>query len=216
MRARAAAGLAAGDPTGWFEQLYLDAAGDTTEISWADLEPVPALVRWLDAHPVAPGTRVLVPGCGLGDDAACLAGAGAAVTAFDVSPTAVAWARRRYPDTPIEWCAADLLALPEAWTAAFDLVVEVNTLQCLRDEAQAAALRALAATVAPEGRLLAIGRLRDEPDEPDGPPWPLTRSDLHGFVDAGLRETELEDSIDDEDPPVRRFLATYTRPDRAS
>lgn len=216
MRARAAQGLAAGDPTGWFEHLYADAAGDAGAISWADLEPNPMLARWLQQHPVAPGTRVLVPGCGLGDDAALLAEAGATVTAFDVSPTAVEWARRRHPALPVEWCAADLLRLPTAWRAGFDLVAETYTLQCLPPEPQATAIAALAETVAPGGRVVAIGRLRDEREPPDGPPWPLTRRELRGFVDAGLVEAELRDFLDDEDPPVRRFLATYTRADAAS
>ena len=39
----------------------------------------------------------IVTGCGLGDDAEHVASLGYATIAFDVSPTAVAAARRRFP-----------------------------------------------------------------------------------------------------------------------
>jgi SAM-dependent methyltransferase len=87
--------------------------------SWARLDP--AVMR-----------RALVVGCGYGDDAQWLAARGCAVTAFDISPTAVAAARARFPASPVDYQAADLLSLPAAWAAEpFDLVVEAYTLQIL-------------------------------------------------------------------------------------
>jgi SAM-dependent methyltransferase len=209
MRALAHESLAAGDATGWFESLYAEADGEAGAISWADLAPNPALVSWLERWTVPEGARVLVPGGGLGDDAALLAASGARVTAFDVSPTAVDWARRRHPEVGARWHVADVLDLPRAWHRAFDLVAEVYTLQCLPAAARPVAIDALAATVAPGGRLVAVGRLRDDDDEPDGPPWPLAARELRRFEDRGLVEVELVDRMDDEDPPVRRFAATY-------
>ena len=44
--------LAAGDPTGWFEKLYVQAGGDAGHISWADLAPNPNVTDWLDREQV--------------------------------------------------------------------------------------------------------------------------------------------------------------------
>jgi SAM-dependent methyltransferase len=209
MRDLAAASLATGDATGWFERLYAEAGGDPGAISWADLAPNPLLVEWLERHPVRRGARVLVPGCGLGEEAALLAAAGADVTAFDVSSTALEWARRRHPGAAVRWCRADLLDPPPEWRRAFDLVVEVYTLQCLPGAPRAAAIERLAGCVGAGGTLVAIGRLRDDDTEPDGPPWPLARRELQGFEHAGLEAQDLVDALDAEEPPVRRFVATY-------
>ena len=43
-------------------------------------------------------------------------------------------------------------------------------------------------------------------------PWPLTRTEMDSFCQAGLVELGFEDYIDEETPPVRRFRATYARP----
>ena len=56
--------------------------------------------------------RALDVGCGLGDNAAALARAGFEVTAFDISPTAIDWAKARFSSEDINWLAADLLDPP--------------------------------------------------------------------------------------------------------
>ena len=212
MRELATASLAAGDPVGWFERIYAEASGHAAAIPWADLVPNARLVEWLRAEPLVAGTRVLVPGCGLGDEAALLAAQGATVTAFDVSPTAVGWARARHPDAAVVWAVADLLALPEEWFEAFDVVAEVYTLQCPPRPSRETAIAALARCLAPGGCLVAIGRLGgDDGPTIEGPPWPLTRAELTGFERAGLRLATLDELLDDERPPVQRFVATFAR-----
>jgi hypothetical protein len=44
-------------------------------------------------------------------------------------------------------------------------------------------------------------------------PWPLTRQELAAFEEAGLTLEEFDDYLDDEDPPVRQFRASYRRQD---
>jgi hypothetical protein len=111
---------------------------------------------------------------------------------------------------------ADLLAPPAAWRDAFDFVFEAYTLQVLPPPARARAVVALRTVVAPGGTLLVIARAR-EPDEPEGSmPWPLTHAEVRDIAGAcvpvrlGLQS--IEEVLDDEDPPVRRFVATFSRP----
>lgn len=151
------------DAKGWFEALYSEAAGDAYIIPWADRTPNPHLVGWLTNNAVkGEGRRTLVIGCGLGDDAEVLAALGFDVTAFDISPTAIAWCRQRFPVSPVQYVVADLFNAPKAWEGGFDLVVEAYTLQVLPPEFRLLAMDAIARCVAPSGLLLVIARGRDE------------------------------------------------------
>lgn len=199
-------GYAAGDQTGWLERFYAEAGDDTAHIPWADRGVNPNLVDWLDRR-AAHGGSALVVGCGLGEDAEELAKRGYAVTAFDVAPSAVAWARRRHPGSPVTYVAADLLYPPAEWRGAFGLVVEIYTVQVLRDEPRALALRTLPTLVAPGGTLLVIARGRDPEDDEGDLPWPLLRSELD---EVPLPQESFEDYLDAEGR--RRFRAEWRRP----
>ena len=127
-----AAALKAGDPTGWFEQLYAEAAGGQAIVPWDRGEPHPLLVEWAKNRPVPlTAYRTLVVGSGLGEDAAYLSRLGWGVIAFDISPTAIAAARHRFPATPVDFRVADVLDPPQEWTRHFGLVLESYTTQAL-------------------------------------------------------------------------------------
>ncbi len=208
-RELARAHLAAGDALGWFEVLYGEAARGEATVPWVDLRPNPILVEWLDAHSGA--GRALVVGCGMGDDAGELASRGYSTVGFDLSCTAIAACSERFASADVEFLAANLLDAPESWRGAFDLVVESYTLQVLPPGLRAAARAALAGFVKPSGTLLVIARARDE-HEPEGEmPWPLTRGEVEGLGAHGLELVELRDFMDDEEPPARRFRATFQR-----
>jgi SAM-dependent methyltransferase len=203
---------ARGDATGWLERLYAEAGQDSSRVPWADRVGNPNLVGWLDGRTAsggpAHGGRALVVGCGLGHDAEELARRGYAVTAFDIAPSAVEWARRVHPASRVTYAVADLLAAPGEWAGAFDLVFEAYTVQVLRGEPRRAALRALPGFVAPGGTLLVVARARDE-DEPEGDlPWPLTAVELAGF--EGLETVSFEDYPDE--GGNRRFRVEARRP----
>jgi len=206
------------DPIGWFEVLYdraLATAKGTDAIPWADLAPSPHLVSWLDAHDLPPSRRrALKVGCGLGDDAEELARRGFEVTAFDVAPTAIHWCRWRFPSSPVSYVCCDLFDLPPDWQRAFDLVVEAYTLQVLPPHVRSAAMQAVTCCVAPGGLLLVISRGREQHDPEGLMPWPLVRSELAAFAQLGMEELCFDAYIDQEDPPVRRFRATYRRGSR--
>lgn len=216
-RSLAAEAVAAGEPTAWFEVLYQWARATGATIPWADGRPGPHVVAWLADHGdrVAAAARALVVGCGLGDDAEHLAGLGLDVVAFDVAPAAVARCRERFPGSSVDYVVADLLDPPAAWTGAFDLVVECYTLQVLPPGAvRTAAAARLGGLMAPGGTLLVVARGRDD-DEPvdlDHMPWPLTRAEVDACAQVGVRRRHIADFMDDEVPPVRRFVASFEAP----
>jgi len=188
-----------GDPsTSWFEPLYEAAGDDPSRVPWARLAPRSTLLRWADARAGAgSGRSAVVVGAGLGDDAEELARRGFAVTAFDIAPSAVAWARRRFPGSSVDYVVADLAAPPEAWAGAFDLVLESYTLQSVPADLRARLVPSVAGLVAPGGTLVvvAIVRERGEPAG-DGPPWRLTYDELAAFERLGLQLAWKDEAAD--------------------
>jgi 2-polyprenyl-3-methyl-5-hydroxy-6-metoxy-1,4-benzoquinol methylase len=190
-----------GDPLGWFDDLYRRADGDFETIPWADRVVNPHLAEWCEREGLPrPGQRVVVVGCGLGDDAEYLAGRGAVVTAFDISETAIAWCRRRFPESAVRYAVGNLLE----FSGEYDLVVEIYTLQAMPLEMRAEAIQAV-------GKLgrhgLIICRGREETDPPGQLPWPLTRADLEAL--PGIEK--FEDFDDPFEPGKRRFRVYWRR-----
>lgn len=206
--------LARGEACSWFEAFYKDAAGDASRIPWADREGHPMLADWLHSSRMrGTGKRALVVGCGLGEDAALLERAGFSVTGFDVSPTAIEWCPRVWPDAHIEFRTADLFEPPAEWSRAFDLVVEIYTLQAMPAEPRPRAVERIADFVAPGGELLVVTRGR-APDEDLGNqlPWPLLRSELDLFETHGLVCERFEEKLEADELSRRRWRAVYRRP----
>ena len=201
-----------GDPLGWFEPLYQNAGRDPALVPWGNLEPNPALTHWLAKNGAEPGETALDVGCGLGDNAAALTRAGWTVTAFDLSPTAITWARDRFSDGSIDFQVADLFDAPSAWQDNFDFVHELYTLQALGEDLRSDAMQAIASFVKPGGLLLVTCRGRDDNEVPQGPPWPLSLAELSIFSKLGLSEVKLDDFIPDTGRIVRHFQITYRKP----
>lgn len=210
--AKAAGG---GDPyrRDWFNAVYELAGEDPAAVPWAGLAPHPLLAQWLAGRSLD-GQRSLDVGCGLGDNAEALAAAGALVTAFDLAPGAIVWAKRRFPDSRVSYLPADLFQAPPRWRGAFDLVHELYTLQALPASLLPEAARALASFVAPDGALLVISRARDEAQQIDGPPWPLTRTQIEALAVDGLTLETLEDIAAD-GTIVRHWRALLRREARS-
>ncbi len=189
----------------WFKTVYDLAADDPACVPWADEAAHPLLADWLGRHDIA-GLRALDVGCGLGDNAEALTAAGARTSAFDLSERAIAWAKRRFPATTVDYRAADLFDAPEQWRGAFDLVHECYTLQALPNQLLPEAGRALASFLAPGGRMLVIARSRPNPAAPNGPPWPLSQDDMKALASNGLAIEEIEELAPVDEPMHWRAL----------
>jgi SAM-dependent methyltransferase len=203
--------VANGDPTGWFERLYLEGQAGTAVVPWVRGVPNPILVEWAVGRPGA-GRKALVVGCGTGEDAELLAGLGYAVTGFDIAPAAIAAAREKSPRSAVDYQVADLTALPASWRGSFDLVVEIYTLQPLYGEVRAKALAAVHEPVAPGGTLLVISFAVAEatPVRDLGMmPWPLTRAEVE-LAGGPLRARSVECFMG-ENPDLPRWRAEFTR-----
>lgn len=200
------------EPSAWFEVLYAEAQGDATQIPWAKLAPHPYLQDWLTNHQLSTqGQKALVIGCGLGDDAEALAHLGFKVTAFDISPTAIAWCKQRFPNSTVNYVVADLLAIPSQWHSAFDFVFECRNIQALPLNVRSWVISSVASLVAPGGRLLLINRVRETEVEPSGPPWPLSEKELKQFESLGLQQAEKIVFLESEQIDVRQVRIEYQR-----
>lgn len=196
--------LAAGDPTGWFERLYAEAARGTAVVPWDRGAPSALLTEWAQGIG-GDGRRAVVVGCGPGRDAEFIASLGFDTLAFDIAPSAIETARSRHTGSRVDYRVADLLALPREWHQAFDLVVESQNVQSLPPDLHAAAAQAVASLVAPGGTLLVLAAAGD--GAADGPPWPLTAAELDGFAVEGVHEVERELLPGD----VARWRAVFRR-----
>ncbi|MDJ0743108.1 MAG: class I SAM-dependent methyltransferase [Xenococcaceae cyanobacterium MO_167.B27] len=201
------------NPTGWFEVLYSQAKGDTSQIPWADLRVNPNLSEWLENNQIqAEGKKALVVGCGLGDDAEALSKQGFAVTGFDISASAIAWCKQRFPDSEVNYLVSDALKLEQSWQQSFDFILESYTLQSLPSSTRKQVIETIVEYLAPGGTLLIICRGRNKSeDQGKYPPYPLTKEELAFIETLGLTKVALEDYIDSQTPPVRRFRIKYLK-----
>jgi hypothetical protein len=205
--------IATGDVTGWFDDLYAAGASGRVQLPWSRTEPHPLLVAWAAERRVnGGGLTAIVVGCALGADAEYLANLGFNTTGFDVAPTAIDVARRRHPDTGVHYLTADILDPPNEWCHAFDMVVEIITVQALPPSHHPRAIANIGGLVAAGGTLLVIsaidgGQPRKRLSEPD----PLDRTGIASFAADGLVERSIEDRAVPGQAGQRRWLAEFTR-----
>lgn len=205
------------DLTTHFDTIYREALGDPTRVPWARVRPNPMLVSWLNAEAagrVRPGARAVVVGCGLGDDVVELVNRGYDVTGFDLSPTAIEWARKRFPDLANCFCTGDVLNMPTRFRHRFDLVVEIYTIQAVDPALRERMAEGVSQLACPRGLILTIARGREDGELLEHlhePPYPLTAGELSGLFEArGWQPTRpIDDFFDDESPPKRRLRATF-------
>ncbi|WP_436497654.1 class I SAM-dependent methyltransferase [Actinokineospora sp. HUAS TT18] len=197
--------VASGGDYRWFETLYAEALRGEASVPWHRSRPNVLLTNRL----TSPGSgRALVVGSGYGDDAEYIRSLGYSVTAFDFSPSAVAVSAERFPS--VDFHVADVLSPPAEWSGAFDLVYEAYTIQVLRGENRAVAIKAISDFVAPGGTLLVIGFSAQPTDDPPRIAQAMTRAELDSF---GLTQGWVDERPPNpEEPPERwHYVAEFTR-----
>lgn len=96
---------------------------------WELNKPSPVLTQALPQLKI-PRSRILVPGCGSGNDAAFLAEQGHIVTAVDYSEQAIKRAQSKYGHIKnLTFEQIDIFQLPQSYLHAFDMIFE-HTLFC--------------------------------------------------------------------------------------
>ncbi len=205
--------VANGDPTAFFEQLYAGAELDPSKVPWGGWDANTRLIEWFEQHQVdGTGRTACIVGCGLGGDAEAFAARGFTVTAFDVSETAIAWCKQRFPESSVAYVVADMFEPPAGWVNHFDFVLDVRIVQALPLTMRKRAISAEINLVAPDGELLIITARRDDAIiEPAGPPWPLSRSELTQFAELGLDVVKVEALTDYAD----RWRGHFRKPSAA-
>lgn len=200
------------DPTAWFEWLYAAAADGKAVVPWDRGTAHPLLSDWVERDHIAGPGRAMVVGSGPGFDAEYVSAHGFDTVAFDVSPTGVQLARRRTPGSRVDYKVADLVALPAEWHETFDLVVEIFTVQSLPQRLHDKAIGAVTDLVVPGGTLVVIAAAREDAAAPDGPPWPLSRTEIEQFASGALSANRIEVHDVPANPGAQRWRAVFTRP----
>lgn len=202
-----------------YEHLYVTASGDPTCLPWHHPGANHTLIDWLNTEAprqVRPGSRTIVVGCGLGDDVIELANRGYDACGFDVSPTCIDWARRRFPDEADRFFLADVLEPPTRLRARFDLVIEAFTIQSVWPTVRDHAFAGVASLAKPHGVVLTLARSRDDDsplEECECAPYPLCRSELLERMAAlGFSPVHEPDAcLDDHEPPQPCLRAAFRR-----
>ena len=154
---------------------------------WDRGEPHPELLRWLGERPAGwpdGRLRVVVPGCGLGNDVRGWAAAGHAVTGLDLSDKAVGLARSLPKAGNESYLAGDLFAPPPDFIGAFDLVWEHTCYCALHPVQRPAYVEAVHRMLKPGGIL--TGVFLCHPDKPldEGPPFSSRPDDVRYLMEA--------------------------------
>ncbi|MBV6495392.1 MAG: class I SAM-dependent methyltransferase [Acidobacteria bacterium ACB1] len=201
-----------GDVLGWFDALYKESAGDPEKIPWADLEPNAYFKQWAEATGLkGDGRKAIVVGCGLGDDANYLHELGFKVTAFDLSPTAIEWAKKLYPNEEIAFEVMNLFEPPRGWLGAFDFVLEIYTIQPLPIEMRSDAIDAVSRFVNDSGEVVVVTRGRADDEELGDLPWPLSRKDLSRFEANDLKQVDFVIYPPENEGEADRWVVKYSR-----
>lgn len=183
-------GVEENKPNDWFETLYSKSNQSGNGVPWANMAPHPIFKSWIDKTlPSENEKTALVVGCGLGDDAIELEAKGYKVTAFDVSDSAIALCKKRFPKSKVEFLTADLLEGISEWHLKFDLVLEIFTIQALPPKYEELVIKNIASFVSNNGQLIVITEVQSKKRRyENGPPWLLNNEYIKSFERNGLNQ----------------------------
>lgn len=177
----------------FFESVYENADHDNlSAIPWATLAPNVYLEQHLRLNGPVSGKKALVIGCGLGDDALILEKHGYEVEAFDISPSAIALAKKRHPESDVDFHVGDIYDMPQSAVGKYDFVYEGLTIQSLPPADREKLVGIIVSLVAENGELLVYANTQNDTDDYGGPPWPLYDDEFVLFEKQGLERISIE------------------------
>jgi methyl halide transferase len=174
-----------------WEQRYRDQA-----IPWDKGYAAPILTQLLNEHSLLfqGVNRALVPGCGFGYDALALAEHGIQTIGFDISQSAIAEAKQRFPHEKVQWIVGDLFADLES--DSFDMVWEHTCFCAIPPSTREAYVKAIANTLKPGGFLLGVFFIETELPENEGPPFKATIEKIKTYFSDPFRlDFELSPTV---------------------
>jgi SAM-dependent methyltransferase len=173
----------------FFESIYENADHENlADIPWATLAPNVYLEKHLSQHENVTDKKALVIGCGLGDDALILENHGYIVDAIDISPSAIAIAKKRHPESNVSFQVGDIYDMPKSSIGKYDFVYEGLTIQSLPPKDREKLVGIIVSLVATEGELLVYANTQDDEHSYGGPPWPLYDNEFKLFEKEGLQK----------------------------
>jgi methyl halide transferase len=172
---------------------YWQAIYEEGDIGWDKGEPAPPLVRAMNEFEVPHGSRILVPGCGLGHEVLYLAKKGFQVTAVDFASSAIAGLKARAGDIPIVALQRDLFTLDHDHSSSFDVVIEHTYFCAIPKEMRDEYARVMHAVLSDGGRIVGLFY---ETDKEDGPPHRTTKADIEQHFSCLFEIVHFERPVD--------------------
>jgi SAM-dependent methyltransferase len=158
----------------------------TGDVPWDAGAPEPGLLAWLAKQgDRAPTGRVLVPGCGAGYAAAALASSERLVWGLDVAPSSVARFAEVVTNAGVARFVTHVVGdfFEASLGAPFDLIYDYTFLCALSPALRSRWAERMAALVRPGGTLLCmVFPIFAAPPDYQGPPWPLTVSEVRALL----------------------------------
>lgn len=172
-----------------WDELYRNDAIEKLPWFFAELDP--DLAKALDENGVKPGARVLDQGTGPGTQARELTRRGYAVTASDLSPHAIDYARRHAEGAKITFVVDDVLATK--LTGPFDAIFDRGCFHVFPPEARRAYVASMKKLLAPNGFLFLKTFSHLQPG--DQGPHRFTREAIHDAFDADFEVLSIADTV---------------------
>lgn len=161
-------------------QTQWNARYDDEDTPWDLGGPSQVLRSVLDLGLLAPGSRVLVPGCGRGHDVLQLSERGHLGVGVDFAESAISWLLEQADErgVAVEGLVQDIFALEDASAGSFDGVWEYTCFVAIPPRTRDRYVSLMTHLVRPGGRFVHAVFPTHRPPEAHNPPWPATPDEV--------------------------------------
>lgn len=163
------------------------------QTDWDIQEPAPPFVDFLNGPDAVPPGRMIVPGCGRGNDALFFAERGFEVVGVDFAPTAIAACQERAGALGIQertkFEERDIFGLLPEYAQAFDYVLEYTCFAAILPEQRPEYVQLVHGLLRPGGKIIATFFTHGEPG---GPPFDTNQAELRQLFEPYFEFERLE------------------------